>query len=110
MAQNNLGRMALFCLNFHITIHREGRVGEGWTSLEAGADAEAMKECCLLACFPWLAQSAFLQNPGPPAQEGHHPQWAGPPPPITNLESAPQACLQPDVMEAFSQLRFLPLR
>jgi hypothetical protein len=22
---------------------------------EAGADAEAMKECYLLACFPWLA-------------------------------------------------------
>jgi len=27
---------------------------------EAGADAEAMKGCFLLACFPWLAQLAFL--------------------------------------------------
>jgi hypothetical protein len=27
---------------------------------EAGADAEAMEECSLLACFPWLAQPAFL--------------------------------------------------
>jgi hypothetical protein len=27
---------------------------------EAGADAEAMKSCYLLACFPWLAQLAFL--------------------------------------------------
>jgi hypothetical protein len=27
---------------------------------EAGADAEAMKGCSLLACFPWLAQSALL--------------------------------------------------
>jgi hypothetical protein len=27
---------------------------------EAGADAEAMEECCLLACFPWLAQLACL--------------------------------------------------
>jgi hypothetical protein len=27
---------------------------------EAGADAEAMKECCLLACLLWLAQLAFL--------------------------------------------------
>jgi hypothetical protein len=27
---------------------------------EAGADAEAMEGCYLLACFPWLAQIAFL--------------------------------------------------
>ena len=27
---------------------------------EAGADAEAMEECYLLACFPWLAQPALL--------------------------------------------------
>ena len=29
-------------------------------NLEAGADAEAMEGCCLLACFPWLAQLAFI--------------------------------------------------
>ena len=28
--------------------------------LEAGADAEAMEGCCLLACSPWLAQPASL--------------------------------------------------
>jgi hypothetical protein len=27
---------------------------------EAGADAEAMEGCSLLACFPWLDQLAFL--------------------------------------------------
>ena len=27
---------------------------------EAGADAEAMEGCSLLACFPWLVQPAFL--------------------------------------------------
>jgi hypothetical protein len=27
---------------------------------EAGADAEAIEGCCLLACFPWLAQPALL--------------------------------------------------
>jgi len=27
---------------------------------EAGADAEAMEGCYLLACFPWLVQLAFL--------------------------------------------------
>ena len=33
-----------------------------------------------------------------------------PPPPITNLKNALQACLQLDLMEAYSQLLFLPLR
>lgn len=27
---------------------------------QAGADAETMEGCYLLACFPWLAQLAFL--------------------------------------------------
>jgi hypothetical protein len=27
---------------------------------EAGADAEAMKGCSLLTCFPWLSQPALL--------------------------------------------------
>jgi hypothetical protein len=27
---------------------------------KAGADAEAVEGCFLLACFPWLAQLAFL--------------------------------------------------
>jgi hypothetical protein len=30
------------------------------TNLVAGDNAEAMERCCLLACFPWLAQLAFL--------------------------------------------------
>jgi hypothetical protein len=29
---------------------------------EAGADAEAMEGCSLLAGFPWLAQPALLEN------------------------------------------------
>jgi hypothetical protein len=35
---------------------------------------------CLLACPSWLAQPAFLQNLGPPAQGWSHPQWAKPSP------------------------------
>jgi hypothetical protein len=27
---------------------------------ESGANTEAMEGCSLLACFPWLAQLAFL--------------------------------------------------
>jgi hypothetical protein len=30
------------------------------TGQEIGADAAAMEGYCLLACFPWLAQLAFL--------------------------------------------------
>jgi hypothetical protein len=30
------------------------------TGQEAGADAEAMEGCSLLACFPWVAQPALL--------------------------------------------------
>jgi hypothetical protein len=43
--------------------NHEGRSGkeliQGW-NLEAEADAEAMEECCLLACSPQLAQPFFL--------------------------------------------------
>jgi hypothetical protein len=54
----------------------EGRIYSAYTSIllfitkefrtgtqagqEAGADAEAMEGCSLLACFPWLAQPALL--------------------------------------------------
>ena len=69
---------------------KQGRI------LEAGADAEAMEWCCLLACYIWLAQPAFLKSPGPSVQEWYNPQWTGSSP-ITNEEIA----LQPDLMEAF---------
>ena len=29
-------------------------------NVEAGADAESMEECCLVACSSWLAQPALL--------------------------------------------------
>jgi hypothetical protein len=41
----------------HIAVHHQKKSGQELTQgkkLETGADAEAMKECCLLACFPWL--------------------------------------------------------
>lgn len=48
--------------------------------LESAADTEAMKECCLLACSSWFAQSAFSKHPGPPAHGWHPPQWTWPSP------------------------------
>ena len=59
---------------------------EVWTGahteeeLEAGTDAEAMEGAAYWFASSWLAQPAFLQNPGPPAQGWLHPQWAGPSP------------------------------
>jgi hypothetical protein len=38
---------------------KEVRIGTQ-TGQEAGADAEAMEGCSLLACFSWLAQPALL--------------------------------------------------
>jgi hypothetical protein len=40
-------------------ITKEVRIGTQ-TGQEAGADAEAMEGCSLLACFPWLAQPPLL--------------------------------------------------
>jgi hypothetical protein len=45
-----------YCLLF---ITKEVRTGTQ-AGQEAEADAEAMEGCSLLACFPWLAQSALL--------------------------------------------------
>ena len=42
-----------------LIITKEVRTGTQ-AGQETGADAEALDECYLLACFPWLAQLAFL--------------------------------------------------
>jgi hypothetical protein len=42
-----------------LLITMEVRIGTQ-AGQEAGADAEAMEGCSLVACFPWLAQLAFL--------------------------------------------------
>ena len=44
----------LFSLYFHTAVTKEVRTGTQ-AGQEAGADAEAMEGCSLLACFPWLA-------------------------------------------------------
>jgi len=42
---------------------------------EAGADAEAMEGCYLLACFPWPAQLALTEPRTEPRTQGWpHPQ------------------------------------
>jgi hypothetical protein len=61
--QSNLRRKGLFGLHFHITLHYQRKSGQELKqgrSLEAGANAEAMEGCRLLACSSWLVQPAFL--------------------------------------------------
>jgi hypothetical protein len=65
---------------------------------EPGNDAETMKGCCLLACsFYFLIEPRTTHN------------GLCLLPLIDNEENDLQVCLQPDPMEAFSQLRFPPL-
>jgi hypothetical protein len=55
------GGKGLFSLHFPhcCSSLKEVRTGTQ-AGQEAGADAEAMEGCSLLACFPWLAQPALL--------------------------------------------------
>jgi hypothetical protein len=74
--QSNLGRKRFIWLRlpYHCSSLKVVRTGTH-TGQEPGgrsSDIKAMKEFCLLAWAPRLAQ-----NPGPPAQGWHHPQWAG---------------------------------
>jgi hypothetical protein len=74
-------RKDLFGLHFHITVHhgrKSGRELKQGRTLEAGADVEAMMKCYFLAFSSWLAQPAFVSNPGSPAQGKQQPHWAGP--------------------------------
>ena len=57
------GGKGLFSLHFHIAVYHQRKSGQEVTlgrNLEAGADAEAVEECCLLACSILFAQLAFL--------------------------------------------------
>jgi hypothetical protein len=61
--ETSWGGKGLFSLHFYIVVHHQRKSGQELTqgrNLEARTDAEAMEECCLLDCFPWLSQLAFL--------------------------------------------------
>lgn len=67
-------------------------------------------DLCLQAYVPWLAQLAFLNNSGPPAQRWHHAQWAW----SSNIDQLsrqfPINMPQANLVEAASQVRFPLLR
>lgn len=68
MTKSNMGGKGLFQL---ITVWSHTlSLMEVRARLEAGAEAETIEECCLLAYCSWLVQPAFLYNNlGPPTQE-----------------------------------------
>jgi hypothetical protein len=57
MTKKHLGGKG-FTLPYCCSSPKEVRTGTQ-AGQEAGADAEAMEGCSLLACFPWLAQPAL---------------------------------------------------
>jgi len=82
MTKSNLGRKGFIWLTDPESQSIELKPGR---NLEAAADAEAMEECCLLAC-PHGLLSLLSHRPRPPTL-------------TTNYS----------LMEAFSQLKFPPL-
>jgi hypothetical protein len=64
------GGKGLLGLHFYIAVHHQRKSGQELTqcrNLEAGADAEIMEGCCLLACsafflsfFFWFFETGFL--------------------------------------------------
>ena len=48
------GGKGLFSLHFHTAVHHQGSKDGTQAGQEAGADAEAMEGCSLLACLPGL--------------------------------------------------------
>ena len=79
--QGNLGVKGLFQFTFsgdNLSLKKKSRQEITQVHyLKAGAEAEAVEECCLLDHSSWLPQPAFLEDPGPPAQGWNYPQRAG---------------------------------
>ena len=71
---------------------------------ETEVDHEGMMLTFLLAL-----NFSFLFNPEPSARGWHHPSGLDLPTSIISQESALQTCLQGDLMEEFSELRFGPV-
>jgi len=61
MTKKQVGEERVYSAYVHVPVSSPKEVRTGTQAgQEAGADAEAMEGCFLLACFPWLAQLALL--------------------------------------------------
>lgn len=65
--QSNVGGKGQFGSHFRVSVHcrSQGRNSDRAGAWKAGAGAETMDKCCLLACSSLLAWTAFLQNSRP---------------------------------------------
>lgn len=52
-------------LSLQLRLNGNVRAETKYSNLEAGTEAGAMEKCCLLVCFPWMAQLAFLYTSEP---------------------------------------------
>lgn len=78
LCQSKLGRKGLIWLTVPHHERKSGQELKQGKNQAAGIDAEAVEECCLLACSSWLAQPAFLCYPGHSAKKWHHSVWGYP--------------------------------
>lgn len=67
---------------------------------------ETMDECHSLCCSPWLAQLVSLYTPGPPLPRAAPLTVAWPSLIKHESRHAPHPCLQANLVETFSRLRF----
>jgi hypothetical protein len=92
----------------------EGKSLFGWShqgrDSKAGADADAMERCCLLACSSRLAQSVFPTQARTTSQgHGTTPSGLRSPTSIIKKMAYGLAHRQSSPTEEISQLRFLPI-
>lgn len=67
------GEESLFQLSYSQSIIQGVRIATQAGQKPGGRNAKVMGEHCLLACFLWLPQPAFLQHQRPSAQRQHCP-------------------------------------
>ena len=86
--RSSWGGKGLFSLHFHIAVHhwKKSELELKQAGQGAGADAEAMEGCSLLAC-----SACSLIEPRLPAQSWSHPQGAFPP--WSLIEKMPDSCI-----------------
>ena len=102
------GKKGLSGLYFHIAAHHQRKSGQELRlgrNLEAGADAEVIEGCCLLACSHGLLSLLSYRTQDHQPIDGTTHNSLGPPSSITNLKDT----LQLDSMNAFSPTRLLSL-
>ena len=85
-----------------LLIVSHGSMSTTGRDFDAGTKAETMEECCLLVCFPWLAQPTFYITQDNLNMISITSSRLDSHISIINQEIVPQTCLQANLIEAFS--------